>query len=233
MKVLLKHSVFFTLILLMTATRGMSKEVKIKIVALGDSTTAGTPGFVPDRKNPPEGRGDRESQFAYWMMQINPEWEVINEGVNAQRSDQILKRFDSDVLSFHPQWVIVLAGVNDLYQGVPVAETQEYLKQIYARASDAGIKIMTCSVIPYNFSSQEVKNRMRQLNEWIAAYSREKGYGYCDTYKAVEDPRRPGWLISSPDGLHPDKAGYRKMGEVLSACLSPLINKAEDLKPSS
>ncbi len=223
MKVFLKYSAFLLLLLLMTASRGISQEVKIKIVAFGDSTTAGTPGFVPDRKNPPEGRGDKESQYAYWVMQLNPEWEVINEGVNAQRSDQILKRFDSDVLSFHPEWIIVLAGVNDLYQGVPVAKTQEYLKQIYARAADAGIKIMTCSVIPYNFSTFEVKERMRQLNEWIAAYSREKGYGYCDTYKSVEDPVRPGWLISSPDGLHPDKAGYQKMGEALSACLRTAI----------
>ena len=39
------------------------------IVALGDSTTAGTPGFRSPVEAPPDGAGDVESQFAYWLMQ--------------------------------------------------------------------------------------------------------------------------------------------------------------------
>ena len=39
-------------------------DARATIVALGDSTTAGTPGFLSPLESPPDGRGDVESQFA-------------------------------------------------------------------------------------------------------------------------------------------------------------------------
>ncbi len=195
---------------------------KFKIVALGDSTTAGTPGFCSPQECPPHGQGDEESQYAYWVMKKHPDWEVINRGVNGERSDQILKRFDADVLSHQPQTVIVLAGVNDLYQGAPVEFIQKNLNQIYERARQAGIRVLACSVIPYNFSTPEVKQKMNELNAWIRRTSTEKENAFCDTYKALEDPAKPGHLLSSPDGLHPDTQGYQKMGEAITACLESM-----------
>ncbi len=196
---------------------------KIKIVALGDSTTAGSPGFCPPSQCPPKGRGDQESQYAYWLMKRNLDWEVFNQGVNGERSDQIFKRFDSDVLSHQSQMVIVLAGVNDLYQGKSIDFIQKNLIKIYEKAKRAGIGVLACSVIPYNFSSPEVKRKMKELNDWIRDYSREKGNGFCDTFKAVENPAKLETLISSPDGLHPDKDGYHKMGEAISNCLQTTL----------
>ena len=48
------------------------------VVALGDSTTAGTPGFQSPVEAPPDGAGNVESQFAYWLMQAHPDWRVLN-----------------------------------------------------------------------------------------------------------------------------------------------------------
>ena len=39
---------------------------------------------------------------------------------------------------------------------------------------------------------------------------------FSDTCAAVSDPHDPSKLRSSPDGLHPDPSGYRKMGEALA-----------------
>ena len=64
----------------------------ITIVALGDSTTAGTPGFQSPLEAPPNGAGNVESQYAYWLMRAHPEWQVLNRGVNGERSDQIRAR---------------------------------------------------------------------------------------------------------------------------------------------
>jgi lysophospholipase L1-like esterase len=186
------------------------------IVGLGDSTTAGTPQFESPLESPPNGAGNPQSQYAYWMMKTHPEWTVINQGVNGQRSDEILARFDSSVLSHHPQIVVVLAGVNDLYQGYPPEAVIQNLKTIYARAKQAKIRVIACSIIPYNGMPAKIESRMRQVNEWIASYSADNGLSFCDLFKAVENPSRPGTLISTPDGLHPDVAGYRKMGEAIT-----------------
>ena len=83
--------------------------MKLRIVGLGDSTTAGTPGFMSPLEAPPMGKGDPESQYAYWMMRTHPEWTVLNRGVNGERSDEIKARFQRDVLEEKPDYVIILA----------------------------------------------------------------------------------------------------------------------------
>ena len=92
----------------------------VRIVAMGDSTTAGTPAFASPVEMPPAGKGDPTSQYTYWLMQSHPEWEVLNRGVNGERSDQIRARFERDVVAARPVLVVVIAGVNDVYQGRPV-----------------------------------------------------------------------------------------------------------------
>src|SRR5438093_13752620 len=85
----------------------------VTIVGLGDSTTAGTPGFESPLEAPPDGRGDVESQYTYWMMKLHPEWLVLNRGINGQRSDEIRERLERDVLREECDYAIILACVTD------------------------------------------------------------------------------------------------------------------------
>lgn len=77
------------------------------IVALGDSTTAGTPGFKSPLEPPPDGAGDIESQYAYWLtLRRRGTWRVLNRGVNGQRADEIRARFDRDVIAVKADLVV-------------------------------------------------------------------------------------------------------------------------------
>src|SRR5215210_2569926 len=104
------------------------------IVALGDSTTAGTPGWKSPREAPPSGSGDETSQYPYWLMQAHPEWNVVNQGVNGERSDQIRARFESDVVDQSARAVVIIAGVNDVYQGLEAQHVIDCLASMYERA---------------------------------------------------------------------------------------------------
>ena len=42
---------------------------------------------------------------------------------------------------------------------------------------------------------------------------------FCDMNRAVRGAEDPDTLSSTPDGLHPDVDGYRKMGETLVRAL--------------
>lgn len=199
-------------------------ENEMTIVALGDSTTAGTPGFLSPAESPPEGSGNPESQYAYWIMKLHPEWKVLNRGVNGERSDQILRRFNQDVSAFKPDTVIVLAGVNDLYQGYSPESVKKNLILIYERALKEKIRVLACTVLPFDHARPEVLSRIQEVNRWIESYAQEKGLDFCDTYRAVEDPARLGKLFGSPDGLHPNVATYRKMGEAITEVLEKFLN---------
>ena len=63
-------------------------QTKTRIVAMGDSTTAGTPAFKSPREAPPKGSGDETSQYAYWLMKAHPGYGAwIHEAHHATKRD--------------------------------------------------------------------------------------------------------------------------------------------------
>ena len=193
------------------------------VVALGDSTTAGTPLFKSPLESPPDGDGDRRSQFAYWLTEAHPHWRVLNRGVNGERTDQIAARFDRDVLSAHPDVVIVIAGVNDVYQGRSAERVIEQLRAIYDRAAGAGIPVVAGSIVPFNTATAGQNAAMRAINDWIGRQARDRRLFFVDTRAAVADPANPDMLAGSPDGLHPDIDGYHRMADALAPAIQRAI----------
>jgi acyl-CoA thioesterase-1 len=208
----------------------MNAAAAILIVALGDSTTAGTPFFKSPVEAAPNGSGDATAPFPYWMTQAHPDWTVLNRGVNGERSDQIAARFDRDVIRSHPQFVVIIAGVNDVYQGRTVASVTEQLKRMYDLARAAKIPVIAGSIVPYNTATPEQNQRMHAINDWIRAEAgRDANITYVDTRKAAARPDNIDLLASSPDDLHPSIAGYRRMGEaVADAIVSKLTMKGSE-----
>lgn len=193
---------------------------RVRIVALGDSTTAGTPGFASPREAPPVGRGNRESQYGFWLMRAHPGWEVVNQGINRQRSDQIRARFEADVVALTPAAVVIIAGVNDVYDGLEAARVERTLAAMYQRALDADIAVVAGAILPYNTATVEQNARMRAINDWIRAQARpDRRIVFVDTRAAVAPPDNPNVLAGSPDGLHPDIDGYRRMAEAIAPAL--------------
>ena len=193
------------------------------IIALGDSTTAGTPGFLSPVEAPPDGSGNPESQYAYWLMRAHSEWRVLNRGVNGERSDQIRQRFNRDVLQARADLVIIVAGVNDIYQGRSAESVQAELLAMYAAARYAGVPAVAGSILPYNTATPEQNARMHAVNRWIRGYgSTHTGVAFCDTRAAVAANGKPDILSSSPDDIHPSPEGYR----LVALALEPAIERA-------
>ena len=191
---------------------------RVKVVGIGDSTTAGTPGFLSPLEAPPVGRGDPESQYSYWVARADPKWDVLNRGVNGQTSGQMLARFQADVVDEAPAVVVVLGGVNDIYGGAGPASVERNLEAMYALAGRNKIVAIGATILPYNTSGRRERAAIRAVNAWVEASCRGTRL-FCDTNAAVADPGDPDRLASSPDGLHPDPQGYRKMGEAVAATL--------------
>ena len=194
------------------------------IVCLGDSTTAGTPLFKSPIEAPPDGEGDERSQFAYWLRLARPDWRVLNCGVNGERSDEIAARFDRDVLAHSPEVVVIIAGVNDVYQGRSVDHVTSQLAAMYERARAAGIAIVAGAIVPYNTATPEQNVNMRAINEWIKSAS-GPGLKFVDTRAAVAAAHDLDKLAASHDGLHPDIDGYRRMADALLPAIETALSR--------
>ena len=206
--------------------------VMITIVALGDSTTAGTPAFTSPIEAPPNGSGNVESQYAYWLMQAHPDWQVLNRGVNGERSDQIGARFARDAAQATPEVVVIIAGVNDVYQGRTAASVERELEAMYTAAHAAKIAVVAGSIVPYNTATADQNARMRAVNGWIQEYvaRHDATTVFCDTRAAVAAPGQPDRLVSSPDDLHPSPEGYKLMAAALEPAIATALAKARALR---
>lgn len=198
-----------------------SSEHKTLIVALGDSTTAGTPFFQSPKEAPPEGRGDPEGQYGYWMMRKRPQWEVLNYGIAGETSSQIRARFEEALLK-GPRYIIILAGVNDIYQNLPIKSVSDNLFWMYDTAQWHNIVPVAATVLPFDKATPEQALAIETLNKWIKKEAEKMRMPIADLNAVTRDPRNPHHLSASPDGLHPDIGGYRKMGLALIDAIDPI-----------
>jgi len=189
---------------------------RLVIVGLGDSTTAGTPAFRSPLEAPPNGQGNPESQYAHWMMKAHPDWTVLNRGIDGQTATEIRGRFARDVLSAKPSYVILLAGVNDIFGGSEAESVERELARMYADALDAGTVPIAATVLPYDRATPRATAAIFTLNTWIESFAKVLDIPFADTHSAVAALDAPHRLRGSPDGMHPDVDGYRRMGDTLT-----------------
>ena len=157
-------------------------------------------------------------------MLAHPEWDVLNRGVNGERSDEIARRFDRDVRAVAPRVVVIIAGVNDVYQGRSADEVTASLRLMYDEAREAGVRVLAGTIVPYDTATPEQNRTMRIVNDWIGQEAaRDPAVTAVDTRRAVAAADNQDRLISSPDSLHPSVDGYRRMAAAIQAALEGIL----------
>jgi acyl-CoA thioesterase-1 len=110
-----------------------STSVEETIVCLGDSLTSGMSATVV-------GKDDKSKSWpAFLQNKVNIP--VINAGVSGDTTAKGLARVKKDVLSKNPRIVIVVLGINDAFQKVPLARTKNNLQKIIDMVNDGSRKI--------------------------------------------------------------------------------------------
>lgn len=208
-----------------TGTRA-AEDRAVTIAALGDSTTAGTPFFLSPLESPPDGKGDPEGQYGYWIEHDHPDWTVVNLGVRGQRSDEIRARFE-DAFQSSPQYVVILAGINDIYQGSSLNEACKNLEWMYRQTKFKNVMPIAATIPPFDRATPEQSELIAKVNRWILEAAEQHNIPVVDLHTLLADPKEPTHLNGSSDGLHPDIGGYRQMGKAIGA----LIQKLESARP--
>jgi len=183
----------------------------LTIIALGDSTTAGTPFLLSPLEQPPQGQGDEQAFYGYWMMKKHADWTVLNFGIDGQRSDEILNRLN-DALIKKPNYIVVLAGVNDIYQEADLQSTAHTLATMYRTIQEANSVPVAATVLPFDRATKKQAAQIRELNAWIEKTADRFHIPLADLNKAARSDSNVDRLSGSSDGLHPDIGGYRNMG---------------------
>ena len=147
----------------------------------------------------------------------------VGRGISGQTTYQMLLRFYDDVVSLHPQAVVINAGTNDIALNNHVYVEDRTFRNITLMAQiarDNGIKVILSSITPcdhYIWRPQvtDVVAKIRSLNARIKAYAKKNRMEYVDYFAAMADADGAMREGLSDEGCHPTVAGYEIMEEVL------------------
>jgi lysophospholipase L1-like esterase len=135
-----------------------------------------------------------------------------------------VSRYDRDILQQHGvRWAIIFEGVNDIggvHSAAAATTIAEGLiaafQQMIEKAHANDIRIYGGTIMPFKgngYYNEYSESCRRTVNQWIRTGGTFDAY--IDFDKTMRDPLDSTRLVSSyqNDGLHPDSAGHRKMGE--------------------
>lgn len=188
---------------------------RIVVTAVGDSITAGNPGWDPDpARRVLEDPGDDEtSQYLYWAALKDKRIVFRNHGVGGERTDEIRARLDAGLDG--TDVVVVQGGINDVVQGRAIERAAEDLEAMVQRGTELGLPVLLPNVLPWNNGWPEAEPKIRALNDLIHRLAVRRGVTLLPFHDTLEDERRPGRMRAdwTDDGNHPSVAGHRRLGE--------------------
>lgn len=202
------------------------------IVAFGDSITDGA-------RSTPDTNNSWPALLAQRLgaNKATANIAVVNEGIGGNRlfTDAVglagvsaLARLDRDALS-HPgvKWLMILEGINDIgtlastTAATPITKDDLIwvLQQVIDRAHAHGIKVIGCTLTPYEGAGYARENGeaiRSAVNQWI----RTSGAfdAVVDFEAATRDPDNPKRFkpeFDPGDHLHPNDAGYKAMADAV------------------
>jgi lysophospholipase L1-like esterase len=198
------------------------------IVCLGNSITDGR-GSGTNKQN-------RWTDILSARLSANKKTEkigVLNLGIGGNcvvkggLGPTALNRFDRDVLSQKgTKWLVILEGINDIGgiknpEDAPI-KAQELIdayKVMIDKAHAKGIKVYGCTILPFQKSFYDAPHKQEArdiVNAWIR---NSKSFdAVIDFDKAMVSEEGSKTILSNlhdGDFLHPNEAGYLKMGETV------------------
>jgi lysophospholipase L1-like esterase len=186
------------------------------VVGLGDSITAGNPGWDPDpeRRELEDPGDDETSQYLHWASLANPGMRFRNHGVGGERTDEIRSRLEEAAEG--ADVIVVQGGINDVVQGRSIELAAEDLHAMVRRAKELAPVVLLADVLPWNNGWPDAEPKIRDLNVLVAEVGASEGATVLPFHETLEDPQAPGRMKAewTADGNHPSVEGHRRLGEL-------------------
>jgi isoamyl acetate esterase len=217
--------VFFASAVLAADTQGVKKGDKI--LFFGDSITqggGGAKGYITVFKNALDAK---HPDFAL---------EYVNAGISGHKVTNLQARLQKDVLDKKPTIVFIYIGINDVWhfthpntkgQGTPKDKFEEGLKDLIAKISAAGARVLLCtpSVIGEKTGGANPQDAMLdEYSEISRKVATDTKTQLVDLHKAFQDhlkannPDNKEKGILTGDRVHLNEAGNKLVAsEMLKA----------------
>lgn len=200
-----------------TPSNSFTVDKPARYCALGDSITHGGSVTVPPSQ-----------VFCNWETYCN--WPIKNLGHSGDTTEQILDRFDEDVLPFKPEILFIMAGVNDFRLGILGSYSVRNLADIRDKCEEQGITPVFITPTPINADKIFKANFVaapptdwRYQQEKICDWVRQQKY-FIDISAEMTDEDGNLKADLTTDGLHPHSEGKKIIGKAVEKWILDNLN---------
>lgn len=191
-----------------TASKDAPKELMLKegdqIIAMGDSITQGG-GYLK--------MTDRVLAEQYPELKLP---KIINAGISGHKAENMVARFEKDVVAKKPKIVTISVGINDVWHRLKaphddkVLETyKENVTKMVEMAQKAGAKVIIIApTVIMEDVSNEGNARLLKYIEAEREIAKAKNCVFIDLHQMCRDV-----LAKKPAELAPDKKGNILTGD--------------------
>src|SRR3984885_11672253 len=186
-----------------------------RIVAMGDSIAQGCCKYVNFWNYLP-GNDDIEHSWPYNLQQRTSDFFVINKAEGGFVTGQMLAALPAIIERVLPSYCYLGGGTNDLGADVPAGTVVRNFQSMWSMLKAAGITAVQLAITPTT-KYPERESSIVLINSRLREASAAAGVRFEDVYTLLASKSGPGLdkAYDPGDGLHLNKAGYRKIATFL------------------
>jgi lysophospholipase L1-like esterase len=147
---------------------------------------------------------------------------VVNRGFGGSRPGDALRYLDRVIVPHQPKTVVLYIGGNDIGSKTPAEISEEVAALVtHLRAALPETKIVLLSLKPTRLRINQAAEVQAVNRHYVALAVAHPNTHYVDLWTPFLDTDGkpdPQWLAS--DGLHPNRASYRRMAELIRPLLA-------------
>jgi len=188
----------------------------LTIVAIGSSSTAGAGATSPAATYP--------SRLAVELKQRFPGHDitVLNRGINGEETDDMMARFQSDVIAAHPQLVLWQVGTNSVLRDHPLKPHAEALREGIEQLKATGADVVL--IDPQYAPKVLAKSETQGMVEQIALAAKEENVDLFRRFAVMRNWYEVQHIafeaFVSPDSLHMNDWGYACWAKLIGAAIT-------------
>lgn len=189
---------------------GFSESDKRKIVAFGDSLTAGF-GLLENESYP--------YLLQEKLKADGYDYEVLNAGVSGDTTAAGLERIDWSLGQKNVEIIIIELGANDLLRGLPPAKMKQNLDRMIRKAKAKNIKVLLCGMLSPRSMGTEYQA------DYINAFYDLAQEHKVEFLRFMVEGVALNPKLNQPDGIHPNAEGEKIMTDNVYKALQPMLTK--------
>ena len=176
----------------------MERKV-IRVMFTGDSVTD------VDRARPigdgPGTLGDSYVANLYckiWTKFPNNCLRILNTATSGDTTRKIVDRFDSEILAYNPDYLLIMIGINDAWRKVDYnlndenIPTEEEIENNYRymidKCKEKGVNLIFISPVLFDYNHNDIfRKYIDNIQDTLKKLCKENDVAYIDAQKAVDE----------------------------------------------